>query len=183
VRPRSAGSRPDSRRGRFAGRVNRVYRTAVGPEGWTEPAEASAPWTEAFLFEADRAQTYPEVLRPALEDGAIVVADRGPFGLSPTKVSAVALRSASSTDDQGIRDPHLRGASLRRRRQYERHRRRITGHGTASALTSTVSCSADLTAGRAPDHLHSRRTPSRGIRRSARHSKLRCFSLHDRLEC
>ena len=39
-----------------------------------------APWTEAFLFEADRAQTYHEVLRPALDEGAIIVSDRGPFG-------------------------------------------------------------------------------------------------------
>lgn len=39
-----------------------------------------APWTEAFLFEADRAQTYHEVLRPALDDGAVIVSDRGPFG-------------------------------------------------------------------------------------------------------
>lgn len=38
------------------------------------------PWTEAFLFEADRAQTYAEVLTPALNAGAIVVSDRGPFG-------------------------------------------------------------------------------------------------------
>jgi dTMP kinase len=39
-----------------------------------------APWTEAFLFEADRAQTYHEVLRPALDEGAVIVSDRGPFG-------------------------------------------------------------------------------------------------------
>ncbi len=39
-----------------------------------------APWTEAFLFEADRAQTYHELLRPALDDGAVIVSDRGPFG-------------------------------------------------------------------------------------------------------
>ena len=39
-----------------------------------------APWAEAFLFEADRAQTYAETLRSSLADGAIVVSDRGPFG-------------------------------------------------------------------------------------------------------
>ena len=39
-----------------------------------------APWTEAFLFEADRAQTYHELLRPALDEGAVIVSDRGPFG-------------------------------------------------------------------------------------------------------
>ncbi len=39
-----------------------------------------APWTEAFLFEADRAQTYYEVLRPVLDEGAVIVSDRGPFG-------------------------------------------------------------------------------------------------------
>lgn len=42
--------------------------------------QTPAPWTEAFLFEADRAQTYHEVLRPALDEGAVIVSDRGPFG-------------------------------------------------------------------------------------------------------
>jgi dTMP kinase len=41
---------------------------------------APDPWAEAFLFEADRAQTYSEVLRPSLEAGAIVISDRGPLG-------------------------------------------------------------------------------------------------------
>jgi dTMP kinase len=41
---------------------------------------APDPWTEAFLFEADRAQTYTEVLEPSLRDGFVVVSDRGPFG-------------------------------------------------------------------------------------------------------
>jgi dTMP kinase len=38
------------------------------------------PWAEAFLFEADRAQTYAEVLEPSLRAGVVVVSDRGPFG-------------------------------------------------------------------------------------------------------
>ncbi len=42
--------------------------------------QAPDPWAEAFLFEADRAETYAEVLRPSLEAGAIVISDRGPFG-------------------------------------------------------------------------------------------------------
>jgi dTMP kinase len=37
-------------------------------------------WSEAFLFEADRAQTYSAVIEPSLRDGRIVVSDRGPFG-------------------------------------------------------------------------------------------------------
>lgn len=39
-----------------------------------------APWTEAFLFEADRAQTYSELVLDALQRGAVVVFDRGPYG-------------------------------------------------------------------------------------------------------
>lgn len=39
-----------------------------------------APWTEAFLFEADRAQTYSELVLDALRDDGVVVFDRGPYG-------------------------------------------------------------------------------------------------------
>lgn len=38
------------------------------------------PWAEAFLFEADRAQTNADVLGPALAAGHLVISDRGPFG-------------------------------------------------------------------------------------------------------
>jgi dTMP kinase len=41
---------------------------------------ATCPWSEAFLFEADRAQTYSSVIEPALRAGRVVVSDRGPFG-------------------------------------------------------------------------------------------------------
>jgi len=41
---------------------------------------APTPWTEAFLFEADRAQTYADVILPALAAGKIVVADRNRYG-------------------------------------------------------------------------------------------------------
>jgi dTMP kinase len=37
-------------------------------------------WAEAFLFGADRSQTFSEVIEPALQAGEIVISDRGPFG-------------------------------------------------------------------------------------------------------
>ncbi len=39
-----------------------------------------APWTDAFLFEADRAQTYAEVIEPAISAGQVVVSDRNLYG-------------------------------------------------------------------------------------------------------
>ena len=39
-----------------------------------------APWAEAFLFEADRAQTYTEVIEPAISAGQVVVSDRNLYG-------------------------------------------------------------------------------------------------------
>jgi dTMP kinase len=39
-----------------------------------------SPLAEAFLFEADRAETYATVIGPALNDGRLVISDRGPFG-------------------------------------------------------------------------------------------------------
>ena len=45
-----------------------------------------APSTEAFLFEADRAQTYSELVLNALQSGKVVVFDRGPYmARLPTK--------------------------------------------------------------------------------------------------
>jgi dTMP kinase len=38
------------------------------------------PWTEAFLFQADRTQTYEEVIIPALNQGRVVVSDRNLYG-------------------------------------------------------------------------------------------------------
>jgi dTMP kinase len=43
-------------------------------------ATPTDPWAEAFLFEADRAQTSMEIIEPALAAGEILISDRGPFG-------------------------------------------------------------------------------------------------------
>lgn len=42
--------------------------------------DVPVPWAEAFLFEADRAQTYAEIIIPALQEGKIVVSDRNYYG-------------------------------------------------------------------------------------------------------
>jgi dTMP kinase len=38
------------------------------------------PWADAFLFEADRAQTYARVIEPARAAGNVVVSDRNLYG-------------------------------------------------------------------------------------------------------
>src|SRR5437762_14223180 len=35
-----------------------------------------APWAEAFLFQADRAQHFEQVILPALAEGKLVITDR-----------------------------------------------------------------------------------------------------------
>ena len=45
-----------------------------------DPDRPTVRWAEAFLFEADRAQTYAEVIQPAVARGEIVVSDRNLYG-------------------------------------------------------------------------------------------------------
>lgn len=45
-----------------------------------DPDRKPVSWTEAFLFEADRAQTYAEVIVPALARSEIVISDRNLYG-------------------------------------------------------------------------------------------------------
>lgn len=52
-----------------------------------------APWTEAFLFEADRAQTYSELVLKALQGDGVVVFDRGPYGTLAYQASGRQLDS------------------------------------------------------------------------------------------
>jgi dTMP kinase len=57
--------------------------TALGTELRSlllDPRAPLAKWTEAFLFEADRAQTYFEVIQPAIASGQVVVSDRNFYG-------------------------------------------------------------------------------------------------------
>ena len=45
-----------------------------------DPTSPTVRWAEAFLFEADRAQTYDELIHPAIMRGEIVVSDRNLYG-------------------------------------------------------------------------------------------------------
>ncbi|MGN6380576.1 MAG: dTMP kinase [Gaiellales bacterium] len=66
-------------RGRDVVSVREPGGTAVGErvrEILLDPSSHIAPWAEALLYAAARAQLVSEVIRPALERGAVVVADR-----------------------------------------------------------------------------------------------------------
>jgi hypothetical protein len=56
-----------------------------------------APWAEAFLFEADRAQTFRSVTKPALARGEVVSRTADRLGPSLTKALDEGSRSSSST--------------------------------------------------------------------------------------
>jgi dTMP kinase len=55
------------------------------------------PWADAFLFEADRAQTYATVIAPALAAGNVVVSDRNLYG-------TIAYQAFGSRLDLGVVD-------------------------------------------------------------------------------
>jgi dTMP kinase len=58
------------------------------------------PWADAFLFEADRAQTYATVIAPALAAGNVVVSDRNLYG-------TIAYQAFGSRLDLGDVEPAL----------------------------------------------------------------------------
>ena len=63
-----------------------------------------APWAEALLYAAARAQHVDEVIRPALERGASVVCDacEPPSKYSTTRLAMRPIRSSASPSDPVI---------------------------------------------------------------------------------
>jgi len=45
-----------------------------------DASKSLSPWAEVLLFEADRAETYSKVIRPALRAGKVVLSDRNLYG-------------------------------------------------------------------------------------------------------
>lgn len=100
--------------------------TAAGEFVRTLLHEQLTPWAEAFAFLAARAQLVAEVIRPALEHGAIVICDR--FSASTFAyqgyargLDLIALRAANAAATGGL-EPTLTifldiepGAGLRRK--------------------------------------------------------------------
>lgn len=70
-----------------------------------------APWTEAFLFEADRAQTYSELVLDALQNGAVVVFDRGPYGTLAYQASGRQLDAELVRASPGTRQLRVDGGA------------------------------------------------------------------------